>query len=92
MGNDQEIKFQEIESHIFQEVETFRRLNVSFFMKLKVSKALFPTFGLFKNLLATSWIGKIVNFKRNRLFFQKPFFHKFIVTRSPEVLGDERTN
>jgi hypothetical protein len=44
-----------------KEVETIRRLNVSFFMKLKVSKAFFSTFGLLKKLLATSWIVKIVS-------------------------------
>jgi len=27
-----------------------------------------------------------------RLFFQKPFFRKFVVTPPPEVLGDEKTN
>ncbi len=30
--------------------------------------------------------------ERDRSFFQKPFFQKFVVTPPPEVLGDERTN
>ncbi len=28
---------------------------------------------------------------RDRLFFGKPFFQKFVMTNPPEVLGDERT-
>ena len=38
LGNDHEVEFQEIESHIFQEVERLIRiLKVSFFRRSKVS-------------------------------------------------------
>jgi len=37
------------------------------------------------NFLDLSW-------QWGRLFFQKPFFQKFVVAPPPEVLGDERWN
>ncbi len=40
MGNDHEVKFQEIKSHIFQVKRTIRRLKVSFFRRSKVKKCI----------------------------------------------------
>ena len=71
MGNDHEVKFQEIKSGFFQEIERTIEITSHFFQEIKsfiifgtffrrskVKKALKSTFDFLKNLLVTSTIRR----------------------------------